>query len=157
MRVAEFGGYGVTRLARHTATKKLYAIKTLLRSTVFKHAQVQHVHAEKHILLALAQTPPHAAAPCAVRLFATLNDRSALHLVMEFVPGGELLTYIRHHGRFPASVAKFFAAELVLALEYLHERQIVYRDLKPENVLLTMHGHVCLGTLPYIINLYNFM
>jgi len=132
----EFGGYGVTQLARNVHNKKLYAIKSLLRSTVYKHRQVQHVMNEKQILLTSAN------AQHVVRLFATFSDRSAVHLCMEFIPGGELLTYIRHHGRFPASVAKFFAAEVVLALEYLHERQIIYRDLKPENILLDLKGHI---------------
>jgi protein kinase X len=134
----KYGGYGLIRLARHVSSKKYYAMKTLLRSTVYKHAQVQHAQNEKQVLLILSQ----AQSVHNVRLFATLNDRHALYLVLEYVPGGELLTYIRIHGRFPASVAKFYGAEIVLALEYLHDRQIVYRDLKPENILIDLRGHI---------------
>jgi len=67
---------------------------------------------------------------------------------MEFCPGGDLkklLTLHSERGRFPESQARFYTAELVLALECLHERGIIYRDLKPENVLLDKHGHVRLA------------
>ena len=63
-------------------------------------------------------------------------------MLLEYVCGGELFTYLRNAGRFTASTALFYAAEIVLALEYLHSLSLIYRDLKPENLLLDRQGHL---------------
>lgn len=61
---------------------------------------------------------------------------------MDYVPGGELFSVLRKSKRFPDHVAKFYATEVTLALEYLHNKNIIYRDLKPENLLLDATGHI---------------
>jgi serine/threonine protein kinase len=61
---------------------------------------------------------------------------------LEFVPGGELFNYIRRAGKLPERVSKIYAAEIVLAIQYLHENNILYRDLKPENLLIDETGHI---------------
>ena len=63
-------------------------------------------------------------------------------MLLEYVCGGELFTYLRSMGRFKASIAKFFTSEITSALDYLHKEDIVYRDLKPENILIDREGHV---------------
>ena len=63
-------------------------------------------------------------------------------MLMEYVPGGELFSYLRNYGRFNNSMANFYASEIVCALDYLHSRTVVYRDLKPENLLLDREGHL---------------
>ena len=63
-------------------------------------------------------------------------------MLLEYVPGGELFSYLRNYGRFPNSMANFYSSEIVSALEYLHTKHIVYRDLKPENLLLDRDGHM---------------
>jgi serine/threonine protein kinase len=63
---------------------------------------------------------------------------------MDFVNGGELFTHIRREGRFSENRTKFYAAEIIVALEFLHMNGIIYRDLKPENVLLDAVGHIVL-------------
>lgn len=61
---------------------------------------------------------------------------------MEFVPGGELFTYLRNRGRFSSAAGIFYSTEIVCAIDYLHAKEIVYRDLKPENILLDREGHI---------------
>lgn len=63
---------------------------------------------------------------------------------MDFLKGGEVFQHLKTHRCFSEEIVKFFAAEVLLALEYLHEKKIIYRDLKPENVLLDENGHVCI-------------
>lgn len=119
---------------------------------------VEHTNNEKHILEGVAN-------PFLVNLWGTFQDDSNLYMVMDYVPGGELFSVLRKskvrcnynvlptqytkmialcitYQRFPDHVAKFYAAEVILALEYLHSRRIVYRDLKPENLLLDSNGHI---------------
>ncbi|EHB11629.1 Serine/threonine-protein kinase PRKX [Heterocephalus glaber] len=74
--------------------------------------------------------------------FWTCHDARFLYMLMEYVPGGELFSYLRSRGRFPATSGLFYSAEIVCALQYLHSRDIVYRDLKPENILLDREGHI---------------
>ena len=70
---------------------------------------------------------------------------TSLHLVLDFCSGGELFFHLSRFGKFPEHVARFYTAELVLAVEFLHQKGVAYRDLKPENVLLDAAGHIKLG------------
>ncbi len=71
-----------------------------------------------------------------------MQDAARLYMLCEYVPGGELFSYLRREGQLPEGAARFYAAEIVLAFEYLHSLSVLYRDLKPENLLLTAKGHV---------------
>ena len=79
--------------------------------------------------------------PSTTRLWAQHNHHF-LFMLFEFVCGGELFSYLRTAGRFSSATSLFYAAEIVSALDYLHARSIVYRDLKPENLLLDRDGHL---------------
>ena len=74
--------------------------------------------------------------------YKTIQDQSTLYFIMEFVSGGELFTEIKKHGVLSPEVTKFYAAEIVLIIEYLHSKNIIHRDLKPENLLLAPDGHL---------------
>jgi len=96
---------------------------------------VEHIKAEKKILSKINH-------PFIVHLYASFQDEKNLYMVMEYVIGGELFSQLRKAGRFSNEASRFYAAEIVLALEYLHDKNIVYRDLKPENLLIDREGHM---------------
>lgn len=74
--------------------------------------------------------------------FWTHHDERFLYMLMDYVPGGELFSYLRSRGRFSNNTGLFYSSEIVCAIEYLHSKEIVYRDLKPENILLDSEGHI---------------
>lgn len=76
--------------------------------------------------------------------FCAFQDNTNLYMLLEYVVGGELFSHLRRAGRFTNDMTRFYASEIVLAIEYLHSKNIVYRDLKPENLLLDQNGHVVL-------------
>lgn len=77
-----------------------------------------------------------------VKLFYAFQTKSRLYFVLEYLAGGELFHHLRKAGKFSEELTVFYAAEIVLALECLHKHNIVYRDLKPENVVLDAEGHI---------------
>ncbi|KAM6149250.1 cAMP-dependent protein kinase catalytic subunit PRKX-like [Rhynchocyon petersi] len=129
------GTFGRVQLVQQKAGKHFFALKTMCIPDVIRLKQEQHVHNEKAVL----EEVDH---PFIVRLLWTSHDESFLYMLMEFVPGGELFSYLRNRGRFSCSTGMFYSAEIVCAIEYLHSKDIVYRDLKPENILLDREGHV---------------
>lgn len=129
------GSFGRVRLCKHKNGNDYYAIKCLKKREIIKMKQVQHIIAEKSILMEISH-------PFIVNMLCSFQDDKKLYLVLEFVIGGEMFTHLRSAGRFPNDVAKFYHAELVLAFDYLHGKDIIYRDLKPENLLLDAKGHV---------------
>lgn len=74
--------------------------------------------------------------------FCTFQDDTNLYMLLEYVVGGELFTHLRRAGRFTNDMTRFYASEIVLAIEYLHSKDIIYRDLKPENLLIDHQGHI---------------
>jgi protein kinase A len=105
---------------------------------VIRLKQIDHVRNERAIL---GELRGH---PFITNLLTSFSDRESLYLLLDYVPGGELFSYLRCLCRFDEKVTCFYAAEIVLVLEYLHEQQagVAYRDLKPENLLLDGEGHI---------------
>ncbi|KAK0226608.1 kinase-like domain-containing protein [Armillaria fumosa] len=129
------GSFGRVHLVRSRHNLRFYAIKVLNKARIVKLKQVEHTNNE-HGILEVVQHP------LIVNIWGAFQDAANLYMVMDFVPGGELFTLLRRSNRFPEHVAKFYAAEVALALNYLHCHGIVYRDLKPENILLNHDGHI---------------
>ncbi|CRG88955.1 protein kinase A [Talaromyces islandicus] len=129
------GSFGRVHLVQSKHNHRFYAIKVLKKAQVVKMKQVEHTNDERRML----QRVKH---PFLITLWGTFQDSKNLYMVMDFVEGGELFSLLRKSQRFPNPVAKFYAAEVTLALEYLHAQHIIYRDLKPENLLLDRHGHL---------------
>lgn len=117
---------------------EVYALKILRKTEVIKLKQIDHVRHERAIL---AQVAGH---PFITNLLASFADHDSLYMLLDYVAGGELFSYLRKLRRFEERIARFYTAEIVLVLEYLHEQQggIAYRDLKPENLLLDQEGHI---------------
>ncbi|KDE03170.1 AGC/PKA protein kinase [Microbotryum lychnidis-dioicae p1A1 Lamole] len=112
-----------------------FAMKVLEKVTVVRLRQIEHLNSERATLAQVSH-------PFIVNLFCTFQDEQNLYLLLEYVQGGELFSHLRRAGRFSADVARFYAANLILALEYLHKKDIIYRDLKPENLLIDSTGYL---------------
>ena len=113
----------------------------LCKIEVVRMRQVQHIVSEKNILARINF-------PFIVNLYlgltrlCTFQDNRYVFLLEEYVIGGEMFSHLRRARRFTNEMTRFYAAEITLALEYLHNLNIIYRDLKPENLLLDHNGHI---------------
>lgn len=136
LRVLGKGSYGKVFLVRHkdSGTEKLYAMKMLRKEHVLNRNQVEHTKTERNVL-------EHVSHPFIVSLHYAFQTPKKLYLVLDYCPGGELFFHLSRAGRFSEGRTRFYTSELLLALEYLHSLNIIFRDLKPENVLLDENGH----------------
>lgn len=135
MRVLGEGSFGRVKLAKNLNTKAYLAFKQLKKYDIIKFKQVDHLKNESYILANINH-------PFIVRMEGMSQDRRFLYIAMEYVQGGELFTYLRSIGKFPPSQACFYAAQVTLMFEYLHSHNVVYRDLKPENLLIDTEGYL---------------
>uniref|UniRef100_A0A6A7G9E5 Protein kinase DC2-like n=2 Tax=Hirondellea gigas TaxID=1518452 RepID=A0A6A7G9E5_9CRUS len=129
------GTFGRVCLCREKEGGQYMALKLLNIQDLVRLKQVDHVFNEKRIL----QEINH---PFIVNLLWHHRDSTFIYMLFEFVAGGELFSYLRSTGKFPPATAVFYATEIVSALTYLHSLSIVYRDVKPENLLLDKDGHL---------------
>ncbi|PKK70134.1 kinase-like protein [Rhizophagus irregularis] len=129
------GAFGKVYLARKKTTGDLYAIKILKKVDMVRKNMVNHVLAERRVL-SLSRTP------FVVKLYYAFQSQDYLYLVMEYLIGGDLSSLLQNFERFEEEMAKMYTAEVVLALEYLHNNGITHRDLKPDNMLITSEGHI---------------
>jgi len=130
------GGFGAVSLVKHKVTGNAFAMKEMSKGWIIEKQQVAHVMNERAILRM-------ANSPFVVRLAAAFNRRDSLHLLLEPAMGGELFSLYEEHNDYWGSEdhARFYVACALRALEYLHARLIIYRDLKPENLLLDSSGY----------------
>lgn len=132
------GAFSYVRLAQSACDKGFYALKCISKEKASRHKNTpRHLRNEKEILQDL-----NGSCPFVIKCFGSFQDRTFVYLALEYVPGGELHRLIYHRKKFSLDMAVFYAAEILMALETLHEQGIMYRDLKPENVLIAADGHV---------------
>lgn len=142
IRVLGKGCAGKVLLVRHSASRGLYAMKSIHKRHVLAHQELQHTLTEQSVLKRMAKDVLD---PFVVRLWWSFHDRNNLYLVMDFHPGGDLATQLSRWGRLGRDRARFYAAEIVEGVEGLHKAGVIYRDLKPENVLIGADGHIVLS------------
>lgn len=134
------GNFGKVMLAETKASKKLYAIKVLKKEFIIENDEVESTRSEKRVFL-IANKERH---PFLLNLHACFQTETRVYFVMEYISGGDLMLHIQR-GQFTPKRAQFYAAEVCLALKYFHENGVIYRDLKLDNILLTMEGHIKIG------------
>ncbi|CEP14693.1 hypothetical protein [Parasitella parasitica] len=132
------GAFGEVRLVQAGDTGKIYAMKTLKKSEMLKKDQLAHVKAERDVLA-------EADSPWVVQLYFSFQDAQYLYLIMEFLPGGDLMTMLIKYDTFSEPVTRFYIAEIVLALEAIHNLGFIHRDIKPDNILIDKDGHIKLS------------
>ena len=133
------GGYGKVTLVRKRGEEKTYAMKVIDKSKIRSQKALENIVSEKQVLINDS--------PFLLHLHYSFQTPQKIYLVTDFLPGGDMFFHLsKKAGKgFAPLVARFFCAEIVLALEHLHHSGVIYRDLKLENVLLDGSGHVCLA------------
>jgi serine/threonine protein kinase len=113
-------------------------MKVLKKGDVVRKRQVERTKIERRVLGAVDH-------PFLMKLHYAFQTGNKLYLVLDYCPGGELFFHLSRYKRFPEGVVRFYSAQLVLALKHLHDGGVIYRDIKPENILLDVEGHIKLG------------
>ncbi|KAL4221832.1 hypothetical protein ACF0H5_020086 [Mactra antiquata] len=136
LRVIGRGSYAKVILVEQKRSKRLYAMKVIKKELVNDDEDIDWVQTEKHVFETATNYP------FLVGLHSCFQTPSRLFFVIEFVNGGDLMFHMQRQRRLPEEHARFYSAEICLALHFLHQRGIVYRDLKLDNVLLDSDGHI---------------
>jgi tRNA A-37 threonylcarbamoyl transferase component Bud32 len=129
------GGFGVVYMVRKKDDGKIYAMKSQNKKLLEKNQKLIYAVRECKIMKDLDH-------PFVISLHYAFQNKNYLYLVIDYCDGGDLSQFIKTYGRLDERTARFYLAETVLALEYLHTKGIVYRDLKPSNILLDSEGHI---------------
>ena len=141
IRVLGKGCTGKVLLVRHKHTSDLFVLKAITKRHVLAHQELQHTLTELAVLKRMATEGKD---PFVIKLWWSFHDCEHLFLVMDFHPGGNLATHLARWGRFGWNRTRFYATEIVEGVEGLHNNGVIYRDLKPENVLIGSNGHIVL-------------
>ncbi|KAH6779113.1 AGC cGMP-dependent and protein kinase kinase family protein [Perilla frutescens var. hirtella] len=132
------GAFGEVRLCREKETGNIYAMKKLKKSEMLRRGQVEHVKAERNLLAEVTSD-------YIVKLHYSFHDAEYLYLVMEYLPGGDMMNLLMREEVLTETVARFYIAEAVLAIESIHKHNYIHRDIKPDNLLLSKNGHLKLS------------
>lgn len=131
------GNFGKVMLAEYKDNRQLYAIKVLKKDFIIENDEVESTRSEKRVFL-VANKEKH---PFLINLHSCFQTETRVYFVMDYISGGDLMLHIQKE-QFGRQRARFYAAEVCLALKYFHENGIIYRDLKLDNILLGTDGHI---------------
>ncbi|KAL1822139.1 uncharacterized protein LOC108214723 [Daucus carota subsp. sativus] len=132
------GAFGEVRLCRAKSTGEIFALKKLKKSDMLSRGQVEHVRSERNLLVEVDSR-------CIVKLFCSFQDSDFLYLIMEYLPGGDIMTLLMREDILSEDVARFYIAESVLAIHSVHQHNYIHRDIKPDNLILDRNGHLKLS------------
>ncbi|KAG5956092.1 hypothetical protein E4U57_002903 [Claviceps arundinis] len=136
------GSFGVVKLVRekadrsHAFPRQVFAMKVIRKSNMIRSCQEGHLRAERDFLVASEGSN------WVVPLVASFQDLTSLYLVMEYMPGGDFLGLLIRENILHESVARFYIAEMILAVEEVHRLKFIHRDIKPDNFLVSASGHL---------------
>jgi serine/threonine protein kinase len=131
------GSFGEVYLVKKKSNNKYYAMKVLSKHRIIQHNLTKYAYTEKNVLSYLRH-------PFIVSLHCSFQTNDKLFLILDYCPGGDLGRALERDRKFSEDRARIYLAEVLLALEELHNREIIYRDLKPDNVVLDADGHALL-------------
>ncbi|XVF48958.1 hypothetical protein PTKIN_Ptkin03bG0229800 [Pterospermum kingtungense] len=132
------GAFGEVIVCREKKSGDIFAMKKLKKSEMLSRGQVEHVRAERNLL---AEVASH----FIVKLYYSFQDAEYLYLIMEYLPGGDMMTLLMREDTLTENVARFYIAQSVLAIESIHKHNYIHRDVKPDNLLLDKNGHMKLS------------
>ncbi|XP_055021612.1 serine/threonine-protein kinase 38 isoform X4 [Boleophthalmus pectinirostris] len=138
LKVIGRGAFGEVRLVQKKDTGHVYAMKILRKADMLEKEQLGHIRAERDILV-------EADSLWVVKMFYSFQDKMNLYLIMEFLPGGDMMTLLMKMDTLSEEATQFYIAETVLAIDSIHQLGFIHRDIKPDNLLLDSRGHVKLS------------
>lgn len=145
LKIIGHGAFGVVSLVKEKSTGQLFAMKQLRKTDMLRKGQEGHVRAEREVLKSAALVSSTNAAEWIVRMHYSFQDRDNLYLVLEYMGGGDLLNLLIEKDVFEENFARFYIAEMVLAIESCHKQGFIHRDIKPDNFLFDPEGHIKLS------------
>ncbi|KAI9498645.1 kinase-like domain-containing protein [Zychaea mexicana] len=142
------GAFGKVRVVQHKGSKRLFALKYINKAKCIRMRAVENIISERRLLELIHHD-------FVVNLRYAFQDDENLFMVIDLMLGGDLRFHLDRMGPFPEDYVRFYAAEIALALRYLHRKHIVHRDLKPDNILLNEHGHAHLTDFNIAVRFSN--
>ena len=129
------GSFSKVYLVKNRLNHKIYSMKKLDKPFIKRTRQEQHIINERILLSKMNY-------PFLVKLYCCFQEQEHLYFILEFIQGGELFFHLHREIRFDDDKTRFYIAELILVLNFLHTNKVIYRDIKPENILLDLEGHI---------------